>query len=200
MRVLIAEDSDDLRQLMKLLLQEHGYEVDEAANGQEAISTATMQVPDVILMDLAMPVMDGIAATHKLREIPSTRDVPIIAISAYLDDPAWRDKAVAAGCCECVSKPIDLAGLNSILRRCLRGARKEVRAPSVPFLQPTACPAPRSVSAADRAYLGQMISRKTGFEPARRGKKVSDAITQTKAAEVKACEAADAARKAAAQV
>ena len=117
MRVLIAEDSEDLRQLMKLLLQAHGYEVDEAANGQEAILAASMHVPDVILMDLAMPVMDGIEAVHKLREIPATRMVPIIAISAYLEDAEWRDKAVAAGCSECVSKPIDFARLNSIFTR-----------------------------------------------------------------------------------
>jgi CheY-like chemotaxis protein len=117
MVILVVEDVDDTRELMKLLLELHGHEVDTAANGEEAIRAATQRVPSVILMDLSMPVMDGFAATRALRLIPETCDVPIIAVSAYVGDKEWCDKAKAAGCNECIGKPIDLEALDDVLRR-----------------------------------------------------------------------------------
>ena len=117
MVVLIAEDVDDTRELMKLLLEFHGHQVDTAADGQQAILAATARLPDVILMDLRMPVMDGFAAARALRLTPETCTIPIIAVSAYMSDPAWRARAKEAGCTECVRKPVDYDVLAAVLKR-----------------------------------------------------------------------------------
>ena len=116
MIILVTDDVDDIRELMKLLLKSHGHDVDTAANGQEAVRAATQRVPDVVLMDLCMPVMDGFEATRALRLIPGTCRVPIIAVSAYVGDKEWCDKAIAAGCNACIGKPIDFETLDDVLR------------------------------------------------------------------------------------
>jgi len=115
--ILVTEDSDDTRELMKLLLQHQGHDVDTAANGLEAVQATTQRVPDVILMDLFMPVMDGLAATRALRTIPETREVPIIAVSGHVEDKTWAARAKSAGCNECLVKPVDLEALTALLRR-----------------------------------------------------------------------------------
>jgi two-component system cell cycle response regulator DivK len=115
--ILVTEDEDDTRELMKLLLEYHGHEVDTAENGKQAIRAATARVPDVILMDLRMPVMDGFAATESLRALPATRAVPIIAVSAYVGDKDWCDRAKASGCNECVGKPVSYEALVTVIRR-----------------------------------------------------------------------------------
>jgi CheY-like chemotaxis protein len=113
--ILLAEDVDDTREMMKLLLELYGHEVDTASNGQEAIRAAVKRVPHVILMDLCMPLMDGLAATRVLRETHETRDVPIVAVSAYVGEGDWCDRAKAAGCNEWIGKPVDFGALNVIL-------------------------------------------------------------------------------------
>jgi CheY-like chemotaxis protein len=115
--ILVTEDEDDTRELMKLLLEYHGHEVDTAENGRQAIRVATERVPDVILMDLRMPVMDGFAATERLRALPRTHAVPIIAVSAYVGDRDWCDRAKASGCNECVGKPVNYDTLVTVMRR-----------------------------------------------------------------------------------
>ena len=117
MIILVTEDEDDTRELMKLLLEYHGHEVDTAENGRQAIRAATERVPDVILMDLRMPVMDGFAATETLRALPKTHAVPIIAVSAYVGDKDWCDRAKASGCNECVAKPVNYDALVTVMRR-----------------------------------------------------------------------------------
>ena len=117
MVILVTEDVADNRELMKLLLEHHGHEVDTASDGQEAIQAAAKRMPDIILMDLRMPVMDGFTATRLLREAPATRDVPIIALSAYLTDKTWCERAKAAGCNECLAKPVDYDDLARVLKR-----------------------------------------------------------------------------------
>ena len=117
MVILVAEDMDDTRQMMKLLLELDGHEVETAANGLQAVRAATQHVPDVILMDLCMPGMDGFEATRTLRGIPETHGVPIIAVSAYAGDNEWCDKALNVGVNECLGKPVDFAALKFALCR-----------------------------------------------------------------------------------
>jgi two-component system cell cycle response regulator DivK len=119
MIILVAEDFDDTRQMMKLLLEMRGHRVMEAANGQEAVEIATRQRPDLILMDLNMPVLDGISATRALQERPETAGVPVVAVTAHCGDPSWRERALEAGCVECVEKPVDFERLEGLLDRLL---------------------------------------------------------------------------------
>jgi two-component system, cell cycle response regulator DivK len=122
MYILVAEDSDDIRLMIKVMLENKGHRVVEASDGREAVELATSKNPDVILMDISMPIMDGIEATKHLREQPATSHMPIIAVTAYCSDPAWRGRAIAAGCAECVGKPVDFKRLEHLIYRVhLRG-------------------------------------------------------------------------------
>jgi two-component system cell cycle response regulator DivK len=117
MIILVAEDTDDIRLMIKIMLEDKGHCVVEAADGREAVELATRVRPDVILMDLSMPVMDGIEAISCLRGRPETSKMPIIAVTAHCTDPAWRRRAIAAGCLECVGKPVDFKRLNQLITR-----------------------------------------------------------------------------------
>jgi len=108
-RVLIADDFDDTRRLMKLLLEKSGYEVDEAADGFEAVKRAVNHRPDVILMDIAMPIMDGIQATQAIRRHYDMSEVPILAVTAYGE--YYKDRARDAGCNEVIQKPVEINSL-----------------------------------------------------------------------------------------
>ena len=123
-KVLVVEDYEDTREFMKFLLQDYGFDVSEATNGYEAIEAAKRQVPDLILMDISMPGMDGLTAARKIREASGPRKPAIIAITAYGE--AARRKALEAGCDGSLSKPIDFEDLEPVLSRYLP---KENRAP-----------------------------------------------------------------------
>lgn len=112
--IMVVDDDDDIRQMMRVLLEEDGYSVLEAENGQQAIEIAQSASPDLILMDLSMPVLDGLAATRRMREIDRVSDVPIIAITAH-DSPEHRTNASAAGINEYLTKPIDFVKLDKLL-------------------------------------------------------------------------------------
>jgi CheY-like chemotaxis protein len=118
--ILVTEDVEDNRELMRLLLEYHGHEVDTAADGAQAIAATARRIPDMIFMDMRMPVMDGFTATRLLREAPETRDVPIIALSAYVNDSTWADRARAAGCNDCMGKPVAYDDLEQVIRRFCR--------------------------------------------------------------------------------
>lgn len=115
MIILVADDTEDIRFLLRVTLEGGGHQVVEAADGREAVKLAAREHPDVILMDLSMPVMDGIAATRHLRAQPETSRVPIIAVTAHGGDHAWRTLAMDAGCDECVEKPVDLRRLSVLI-------------------------------------------------------------------------------------
>ncbi|MEN3353111.1 MAG: two-component system, cell cycle response regulator DivK [Betaproteobacteria bacterium] len=117
MQILVVDDEPDIRDTMKVLLQMKGHSVDLAANGKQAVEIATERLPDVVFMDLKMPVMDGLTATQLLRAGARTSEVPIICISAYLQQDDWRVQALAAGCNECLSKPVDIGRLDLMLSR-----------------------------------------------------------------------------------
>jgi len=114
-KVLIVEDFDDVRRMMRFVLTSAGYEVIEATDGYEAVDIAIFEQPDLILMDIAMPVMDGIEATKAIREHAETESIPIIALSAYGD--LYREKALAAGCNDVVQKPVDFERLQKLVEQ-----------------------------------------------------------------------------------
>ena len=118
--VLLAEDHEDSRDALRTLLEAFGYRVVEAANGREAVERALAHAPDVVLMDMMMPVMDGFEATRTLRAHAGFRQVPIIAFTAM--DGA-RDQVRAAGCDDVVTKPLDVRAFLPRLRGWLEGAR-----------------------------------------------------------------------------
>ena len=116
--ILLVEDSEDIRLLMKMILEMKGYRVVEAADGCEAIKRSLEERPQLILMDLSMPVMDGWEATRRLRQLEETRLVPIVGLSAHCNDGP-KELAIRAGCDDCISKPVDEGLLDEILARFL---------------------------------------------------------------------------------
>jgi two-component system sensor histidine kinase/response regulator len=119
-RVLIAEDHEDSRDALSTLLDALGYRVAVAGNGAEAVEVARREHPDVILMDMMMPRVDGFEATRTLREDPRFRDVPIIAITAM---EGARQAVLEAGCSDMVVKPIDIRAFLVRLQGWLENAR-----------------------------------------------------------------------------
>ena len=103
-RILVVEDQEDNRQILRDLLGNAGYELVEAADGEQALAAYAKQRPDLILMDIQLPVMDGYEAARRIKSNPDMKAVPIIAMTAYAlaGDEA---KAFAAGCTAYVTKP-----------------------------------------------------------------------------------------------
>ena len=103
-RILVVEDQEDNRRILRDLLTNAGYEVIEAVTGEEGVSSAVSHRPDLILMDLQLPVLDGYEATRRIKADPALSQIPIIAVSSYAlngDDA----KALEAGCDAYISKP-----------------------------------------------------------------------------------------------
>lgn len=118
--VLIVEDHQDTRFLLRTLLEMRGgVSVVEAENGEVAATLAESLHPDLILMDGTLPLLDGFAATRRIRELTSGRDVPIIFLSGHAQ-PASEAKAFAAGCTDYLVKPFALGELERVLARHLR--------------------------------------------------------------------------------
>ena len=116
--MLLVEDTEDNRFMMRRLLEMSGYQVSEARNGEEAVQVAASEKPDLILMDLSLPVIDGLAATRLIRKLPGLDKVPIIAVSAH-DTADFQSEALVAGCNEYITKPIDFGELESLIARLL---------------------------------------------------------------------------------
>ncbi|HEX8719031.1 MAG TPA: response regulator [Pyrinomonadaceae bacterium] len=114
--VLVVEDFEDNRFMMRRLLEMSGYRVVEAVNGNQAVESATSYHPDIILMDLSLPQLDGLAATRRIRAQDGLQKVPIVAVSAH-DSADFHAEALAAGCNEYVTKPIDFDQLVQLLDR-----------------------------------------------------------------------------------
>jgi CheY-like chemotaxis protein len=116
--VMVVEDFEDNRFMMRRLLEMSGYRVLEAINGEEAVELAYRERPQLILMDLSLPQLDGLAATRRIRQYAELRDVPIVAVSAH-DTADFHADALAAGCNDYVTKPIDFDQLEALLHRLL---------------------------------------------------------------------------------
>lgn len=111
--ILLVEDTDDTREFMRFLLELKGYKVIEAKDGFEAVKYAKQNHPDLILMDMALPIMDGISATREIRKLDEIKDIPIIGITAY--GVSFYDEALAAGCNEIIGKPVNSSSLKTAI-------------------------------------------------------------------------------------
>ena len=110
--VLVVDDYDEVRMVTRQALESFGYRVLEASSGPEAVRVAQAGSPDLILMDLSMPAMDGFATIHQLRKLLGLRDVPVIAVSAHASREV-REDALAAGCRDFITKPVHIEKLRS---------------------------------------------------------------------------------------
>jgi two-component system, cell cycle response regulator DivK len=116
--ILVVEDQEDNRQILRDLLGTAGYQLVEAANGEEALAVVATQRFDLILMDIQLPVMDGYEATRRIRLNPELKSIPIIAVTSYalVGDEA---KALAAGCSAYITKPYSPRALLAKVREYL---------------------------------------------------------------------------------
>jgi len=123
--ILVVEDQEDNRQILRDLLGNAGYELTEAENGEEAIAAVDRRRPDLILMDIQLPVMDGYEATRRIRTNPDLKSVPIIAVTSYAL-AGDEDKALAAGCDGYVTKPYSPRDLLAKVRTYLVSVASQV--------------------------------------------------------------------------
>jgi len=111
-KILVVEDDISIREMLTRRLEWEGYQVVAAENGAQAIVRAIEEHPDLILMDMGLPVMNGWQATHRIRSTSATRTIPIIALTAFALS-SDRDKCLNAGCDDYETKPVDFARLTT---------------------------------------------------------------------------------------
>lgn len=112
--ILVVEDEQDIRFLIRTVLEAEGYRVIEAMTGTDAVSIAAEIRPQLILMDISLPLLDGLSATRQIKANENLRDVAIVAVSAY---HTARRRAVQAGCADLIGKPIDIEELKRAVHR-----------------------------------------------------------------------------------
>jgi CheY-like chemotaxis protein len=117
--IMVVDDSEDIRELVRLQLMQLGYRVVEATNGREAIEAVSRECPSLILMDVTMPILDGLEATRLIREMADICGIVIIAFTA-LYSRHCRAQALAAGCNDFIQKPINIGQLSDLLNRHLQ--------------------------------------------------------------------------------
>ena len=108
--ILVVEDNEDNWDMIARRLQRRGYRVIGATDGQQAVELAARETPDLILMDVSLPVMDGLEATRRIRARPETQTIPIIAVTAHAMS-GDRERALAVGCDDYHAKPVELPRL-----------------------------------------------------------------------------------------
>lgn len=114
--VLVVEDFDDVRDAMRILVELQGYRVVTASDGREAVEKARQYHPDLILMDIAMPLVDGIEATKRIKSDESVSSIPIVAVTSF--SRQYHDEALEAGCSRVLEKPevmSDMSVLKAVL-------------------------------------------------------------------------------------
>jgi two-component system cell cycle response regulator DivK len=116
--ILLVEDNADNQEIYRIILAHHGYAVLQAWDGRRGVEMARHHGPDLILMDLTMPLIDGLAATRLLKEDPATAGIPVIALTAHATAED-RTAAEAAGCDSFLSKPVEPAKVAEEVRRLL---------------------------------------------------------------------------------
>ncbi|MFQ5954113.1 MAG: response regulator [Kiloniellales bacterium] len=109
-KILYVEDNEDNVYMLTRRLRRNGHEVIIAGDGEQGLAMARAEAPALILMDLSLPVMDGWEATRRLKAMPETRDIPVIALSAHVM-AGDKEKALAAGCDDYDTKPVDMPRL-----------------------------------------------------------------------------------------
>jgi CheY-like chemotaxis protein len=121
-RVLIVDDNPTNLKLVAYLVKAHGYDVDTAGDADAALAAIAANRPRVILMDLQLPGVDGLELTRRLKADPATRDITIIAVTAYAMK-GDQEKAFAAGCDDYVTKPIDTRALPELIAKYAKGTQ-----------------------------------------------------------------------------
>ena len=124
--ILLVEDTEDNRHMMKKLLEMSGYRVLEATNGEEAVQVTSRELPELILMDLSLPIIDGLAATRLIRNLPDGNQLPIIAVSAH-DTADFHADALAAGCDAYITKPINYPELEEVVARLMAAPKTKTQ-------------------------------------------------------------------------
>ena len=119
-KILVVEDNEMNRDMLSRRLERRGYEVVIAVDGQEGVAQARAQTPDLILMDMSLPVIDGWEATRQLKAAPETRSIPIIALTAHAM-AGDHERAIEAGCDDYDIKPIELPRLLGKFEAALAG-------------------------------------------------------------------------------
>jgi CheY-like chemotaxis protein len=122
-KILIVDDNPTNLKLVAYLMKANGYEVVTAVDADAALSAITAEPPKLILMDLQLPGVDGLELTRRLKSDPATRDIIIVAVTAYAMK-GDQDKALAAGCDDYVTKPIDTRALPQTIARHLQGGAR----------------------------------------------------------------------------
>ena len=117
-RILIVEDQEDLRAILRDLLSAHGYTVIEAVEGTESIAKAASERPDLVLMDIQLPVLDGYDATRQIKALPGLAAIPVIAVSSFAMK-GDEEKARDSGCDDYVTKPYSPVDLLRLVKRYL---------------------------------------------------------------------------------
>ena len=120
LRILLVEDNAENREMLGRRLSRRGHQLSFAADGAEAIAIANAELPDIVLMDLSLPVIDGWEATRRLKSAEPTAAIPVIALTAHAMD-GDRERALAAGADDYDTKPIDLARLVDKIERLTTG-------------------------------------------------------------------------------
>lgn len=124
MRILLVEDNEMNRDMLSRRLQRRGYEVIIAVDGQQGVGMAKSEAPDLILMDMSLPVIDGWEATRTLKAAPETMHIPVIALTAHAMSTD-REKALEAGCDDYDTKPIELSRLLGKMEALLGGNKAQ---------------------------------------------------------------------------
>ena len=123
-RILLVEDNLDLVEIVQKELKSFGYDVRVAKNGIEAVEMADSQLPDLIIMDIMMPDMDGFQATSRIRKNPNTQAIPILAATAMVA-PGSKERCLASGCDAYVAKPFTALQLEAAIENLLKGSKEE---------------------------------------------------------------------------
>jgi CheY-like chemotaxis protein len=121
-KILLVEDNEMNRDMLSRRLERRGYEVIVAVDGEEGVARARAEAPDLIVMDMSLPVLDGWEATRQLKAAPETKSIPIVALTAHAM-AGDREKALEAGCDDFDTKPIDLPRLLGKLEGLLGGGQ-----------------------------------------------------------------------------
>lgn len=115
-KILVVDDNRDNRELVVKVLRKHGYRISEAADGEEALILAEKELPDLILMDISLPGLDGYETTRRLQAMGPCRHIPVVALTAHAMK-GDREKALAAGCRDYITKPINIRELPAQIAR-----------------------------------------------------------------------------------
>ena len=115
--ILVVEDYEDLRNAVAFFLRAHGYEVLQTATGNAAIQIATNQSPNLVLVDLRLPDINGVEVARELRKIPNTAHIPVVGWSADCDSEPRRQALINAGLHDCIQKPVSFRELEAVVSR-----------------------------------------------------------------------------------